>query len=120
VRPLRFVLRHRAGMRPRWVLRLGLIARRRRCSRAPTEPGPRDLLEGADRMRDCDAVGADLTEREVDYLCVKSGRQTADDVLWHRSKLGLRFSAARTSALDDFTRRNAAAPSLQSEWRRAG
>jgi hypothetical protein len=41
-------------------------------------------------------------------------------VLWRRSKLGLRFSAAQTAALDDFMRRNAAVPSLPSERRRAG
>jgi glycerol-3-phosphate dehydrogenase len=79
------------------------------------------LLEGANRMSDCGAsFGADLTEREVAYLMREEWAQTADDVLWRRSKLGLRFSAAQASALDDFMRRNAAAPSLQSERRRAG
>jgi glycerol-3-phosphate dehydrogenase len=79
------------------------------------------LLEGANRMSDCGAsFGADLTEREVDYLMREEWAQTADDVLWRRSKLGLRFSAAQTAALDDFMRRNAAVPSLPSERRRAG
>ena len=34
--------------------------------------------------------GADLTEREVDWLVRNEWARTADDVLWRRSKLGLR------------------------------
>ena len=72
-------------------------------------------------MSDCGAsLGADLTDREVDYLMPEEWATAADDVLQCRSKLGLRFSAARTCALDDFMRCNAATPSVQSEWRRAG
>jgi glycerol-3-phosphate dehydrogenase len=32
----------------------------------------------------------------------KEWAQTADDVLWRRSKLGLRFSAAERTALERF------------------
>jgi glycerol-3-phosphate dehydrogenase len=32
----------------------------------------------------------------------KEWAQTADDVLWRRSKLGLRFAAAQTAALERF------------------
>jgi glycerol-3-phosphate dehydrogenase len=40
----------------------------------------------------------------------KEWAQTADDVLWRRSKLGLRFSAEQTAALDRFmTEANATA-----------
>jgi glycerol-3-phosphate dehydrogenase len=46
--------------------------------------------------------GADLTAAEVRYLMQKEWAQTADDVLWRRSKLGLRFSQAQTVALADF------------------
>jgi glycerol-3-phosphate dehydrogenase len=35
----------------------------------------------------------------------KEWAQTADDVLWRRSKLGLRFSQAQRSALTDFMAR---------------
>jgi glycerol-3-phosphate dehydrogenase len=46
--------------------------------------------------------GADLTAAEVRYLMAKEWARTADDVLWRRSKLGLRFSAAERSALELF------------------
>ena len=36
--------------------------------------------------------GADLTRREVDYLVREEWAETADDILWRRSKLGLRVS----------------------------
>jgi glycerol-3-phosphate dehydrogenase len=44
-------------------------------------------------------LGADLSEREVDWLVRCEWARTADDVLWRRSKLGLRFNAAETEAL---------------------
>ena len=46
--------------------------------------------------------GADLTAAEVRYLMAKEWAQTADDVLWRRSKLGLRFSDAQRATLDRF------------------
>jgi glycerol-3-phosphate dehydrogenase len=45
--------------------------------------------EGADKV-----VGADLTEAEVRYLAAREWAQTADDIAWRRSKLGLRLSPA--------------------------
>lgn len=44
--------------------------------------------------------GADLTEREVKHLMNEEWARTADDVLWRRSKLGLRFSRDEAAALD--------------------
>jgi glycerol-3-phosphate dehydrogenase len=46
--------------------------------------------------------GADLTAAEVRYLMSKEWAQTADDVLWRRTKLGLRFSDAQRATLDRF------------------
>jgi glycerol-3-phosphate dehydrogenase len=46
--------------------------------------------------------GADLTAAEVRYLMNAEWAQTADDVLWRRSKLGLRFSDEQRAALDNF------------------
>ena len=46
--------------------------------------------------------GADLTVAEVRYLMTKEWAETADDVLWRRSKLGLRFSPTEKAALDQF------------------
>lgn len=53
--------------------------------------------------------GADLTEAEVDYLIAEEWARTASDVLWRRSKLGLRFSAAETAALEAWMARRRAA-----------
>ena len=44
--------------------------------------------------------GEGLTGAEVDYLMTREWAQTADDVLWRRSKLGLRMDAAGVAALD--------------------
>ena len=55
--------------------------------------------------------GADLTAAEVRYLMTAEWAQTADDVLWRRSKLGLRFSPPQTALLEGFMAR-AAAPAL--------
>jgi glycerol-3-phosphate dehydrogenase len=46
--------------------------------------------------------GGDLSAAEVRYLMAKEWAQTADDVLWRRSKLGLRFSQAQRAELDRF------------------
>jgi glycerol-3-phosphate dehydrogenase len=46
--------------------------------------------------------GADLTEAEVRYLMQQEWAQTADDVLWRRTKLGLRLSPAEKEALAGF------------------
>ena len=43
-----------------------------------------------------------LSEAEVDYLKRREWARTAEDVLWRRSKLGLRASAAQAAALDAF------------------
>lgn len=62
-----------------------------------------EILSMATRSEDLgERFGADLTAAEVRYLMEKEWAQTADDVLWRRSKLGLRFTAAQSAALDDF------------------
>ena len=55
-----------------------------------------------------EVFGADLTAAEASYLMREEWAATADDVLWRRSKLGLRFSPAQKAALADFMRRAAA------------
>jgi len=52
--------------------------------------------------------GATLTEAEVRYLVEHEWASTAEDVLWRRTKLGLRLGAAETAALDDWMHRQAA------------
>lgn len=43
--------------------------------------------------------GCGLYEAEVQWLRQREWAQTAEDILWRRSKLGLRFSKAETAAL---------------------
>jgi glycerol-3-phosphate dehydrogenase len=62
-----------------------------------------NVLGNAARLDDLgQCFGADLTAAEVGYLMRKEWAQTADDVLWRRSKLGLRFSQVQRAALADF------------------
>jgi glycerol-3-phosphate dehydrogenase len=46
--------------------------------------------------------GADLTAAEVRYLMTQEWAHEPDDVLWRRSKLGLRFSAEECETLSRF------------------
>ncbi len=43
--------------------------------------------------------GAGLTAREARYLQAAEWAQTIDDILWRRSKLGLRFDGAARARL---------------------
>jgi glycerol-3-phosphate dehydrogenase len=44
----------------------------------------------------------DLTGAELRYLVEKEWAQTADDVLWRRSKLGLKATAEERTAIGQF------------------
>ncbi len=46
------------------------------------------------------SFGASLTESEVRYLMAAEWACTAEDIVWRRSKLGLRLSADETATLD--------------------
>jgi glycerol-3-phosphate dehydrogenase len=48
------------------------------------------------------SFGGDLTEREVDWLRRTEWAHSADDMLWRRSKLGLRLNAAEVTRLEDY------------------
>jgi glycerol-3-phosphate dehydrogenase len=58
-----------------------------------------DVASQADLGAD---FGSGLTEREVDYLAENEWAETSTDILWRRSKLGLRFGAAEVAALDGY------------------
>ena len=89
---------------------------RRRASRGPSssEQHVRRLVHAygtrVERVlgpaRSCEELGpdlgADLTGAEVLYLMEREWAQTADDVLWRRSKLGLRFSREEREQLARF------------------
>ncbi len=60
-------------------------------------------LGAAQSRRDLGAdFGHGLSQSEVDYLVSREWAQTADDILWRRSKLGLHFKAEQVSALQDY------------------
>jgi glycerol-3-phosphate dehydrogenase len=48
------------------------------------------------------SFGATLTEAEVRYLMANEWAVSAEDVVWRRSKLGLRLSASEIETLDDW------------------
>jgi glycerol-3-phosphate dehydrogenase len=48
------------------------------------------------------SFGATLTESEVRYLMSSEWARTAEDIVWRRSKLGLRLSPAEIAAIDDW------------------
>ena len=61
----------------------------------------REILGGARRAEDLGRrFGWNLTEAEVVWLMDREWARTAEDVLWRRSKLGLRLDAAEAAGLD--------------------
>jgi len=52
--------------------------------------------------------GADLYAFEVDYLMRREWARTAEDVLWRRTKSGLRLDAAATAAVSAYMERHTA------------
>ncbi|SIT77664.1 homodimeric glycerol 3-phosphate dehydrogenase (quinone) [Pontibaca methylaminivorans] len=58
------------------------------------------MLAGAESAEDLgEHFGATLTAREVDWMTRHEFARTADDVLWRRSKLGLRLSGDQVARL---------------------
>ncbi|MEM7733477.1 MAG: glycerol-3-phosphate dehydrogenase [Pseudomonadota bacterium] len=63
------------------------------------------MLDGAKAANDLGRdFGATLTEREVRWLIDHEFAKRADDVIWRRSKLGLRLSEDEIAALDAWMR----------------
>ena len=63
------------------------------------------LLADASTMADLGEVfGSDLTQREVDYLIAEEWAQSAQDILFRRSKLGLHVPAGTAARLDAYVR----------------
>jgi len=52
--------------------------------------------------------GAGLSEREVDYLVANEWAVTADDILWRRTKLGLRFAPPAVADLSAYLEKSKA------------
>jgi len=84
----------------RWPFLTGVHARR--LTRAYGTRVER-VLGNAGRLDDLgQRFGADLTAAEVRYLMREEWAKTSADVLWRRSKLGLRLTEAQCAALDAF------------------
>jgi glycerol-3-phosphate dehydrogenase len=63
------------------------------------------LLGKASRMSDLgETFGADLTQHEVEYLIDREWARTADDILWRRTKLGLRMRGGDRARLEEYLR----------------
>ncbi len=61
------------------------------------------MLAGATSAADLgQAFGATLTEREINWLMDREFARRAEDVIWRRSRLGLRMSAEEIDALDQW------------------
>ncbi|MGB0682209.1 MAG: glycerol-3-phosphate dehydrogenase [Magnetovibrionaceae bacterium] len=67
----------------------------------------RTILDGAETKADlgCD-FGAGLSQAEVSYLMKHEWARTAEDVLWRRTKLGLRLTREETQKLDTWMQAN--------------
>ncbi len=63
------------------------------------------LLTGCQSLADLGLhFGAGLYQREVEFLIAQEWARSADDIVWRRSKLGLRLSAEQIQTLDRFVR----------------
>ncbi|HEX2634305.1 MAG TPA: glycerol-3-phosphate dehydrogenase [Bradyrhizobium sp.] len=66
------------------------------------------LLGTAKSMADLgQSFGATLTEKEIKYLMSQEWALTAEDIVWRRSKLGLRLTADQIAAIDAWIATNA-------------
>ncbi len=61
--------------------------------------------------------GASLSEAEVRYLVANEWAQTAEDIIWRRSKLGLRLAAPQVQALNEWLAENLGTCQTQAEVR---
>ena len=63
------------------------------------------LLQDVRRLADLGiCFGADLYVREVEFLRDTEWAETAEDIIWRRSKLGLRLTTKEIAALDAYLR----------------
>jgi len=61
------------------------------------------ILGNAASLAECgEHFGHGLTQAEVSYLMTSEWATSASDILWRRTKLGLRFSPSQVAALDQF------------------
>ena len=62
-----------------------------------------EIFAGATTLDQCGIdFGQGLTQREVDYLVANEWAVAVDDILWRRTKLGLRLDPKQVDALDTY------------------
>jgi glycerol-3-phosphate dehydrogenase len=62
-----------------------------------------ELLDGASTLNDRgECFGADLYQREVDFLIRTEWAATVEDIIWRRTKVGLRLSAEKRDRLNQY------------------
>ncbi len=65
------------------------------------------ILDGATTKEDLGiAFGSGLTQREVDYLRTSEWAETTDDILWRRTKLGLKLTTGQQQKLAEWLAAN--------------
>ncbi|MGB0664319.1 MAG: glycerol-3-phosphate dehydrogenase [Pontibacterium sp.] len=63
----------------------------------------KDILQDAQSLGDLGMnFGASLYQKEVDYLITNEWAQTVEDIIWRRTKLGLRLSDQEITQLDRY------------------
>ena len=78
----------------------------RRLTRAYGASVP-EVLGAATKREDLGRdFGADLTEAEVRFLVRKEWAMTANDIIWRRTKLGLRLAKAEIAGIEDYLRQS--------------
>jgi len=65
------------------------------------------MVAASPAMRPGKDFGADLTECEVLWLMEHDYAQAAEDVVWRRSKLGLRMDGKQIATLQDWMTKDA-------------
>ena len=81
----------------------------------------RELLDGARGARDLGACfGSDLYEREVDFLVRTEWARSADDIVWRRTKLGLRLTPAEIEGVAAYVDLRVARPYERGRGEREG
>ena len=63
------------------------------------------IFEDAQSLADCgENFGHGLSAREVRHLVTREWARDGEDVLWRRTKLGLRFSSGEAARLDEYVK----------------
>jgi len=76
---------------------------------------PADVVGNAVHVRDMGRhFGAGLYELEVRYLLDVEFAKSADDIIWRRTKLGLKLTPKEVKALADWIEKNPPSPAGRS------